>query len=235
MSETVLRRGEEGEGLVTGRSPGPSAVSALGGRDVPPDMTIAGAAGGDDEGEELARLVREAGTGSADAHGALAERYRGQVRAWAERVVKDPDEAEDVAQGILSSLVRRLVSFRGESRFSTWLFRVTRNAALDRRRTEERRSVLRLSAAEPDGSTGEELPDVELAALVRSYDTELTTREREVFRMIDLEGGEAVTVARRLGIAPSTVRVLLARARGRIRGKMLERHRDELREAGYDV
>ena len=198
-------------------------------------MTIAGTAGGDDEGEELARLVREAGTGSAEAHGALAERYRGQVTRWAERVVKDPDEAEDVAQGILGSLVRRLASFRGESRFTTWLFRVTRNAALDRRRTDERRAALRLAAVEPQATTGEELPDVELAALVRSYDHELTTREREVFRMVDLEGSEAVAVARRLGITPSTVRVLLARARGRIRSKMLDRHREELREAGYDV
>ncbi|HTK56625.1 MAG TPA: sigma-70 family RNA polymerase sigma factor [Gemmatimonadales bacterium] len=198
-------------------------------------MTIAGAVGGDEEGEELARLVREAGTGSSDAHAELAERYRGQVRAWAERVVKDPDDAEDVAQGILSSLVRRLATFRGESRFSTWLFRVTRNAALDRRRTDERRAALRLASADPPATTGEELPDVELAALVRSYDHELTTREREVFRMIDLEGVEPSVVAARLGIAPSTMRVLLARARARIRGRMLERHRDQIREAGYDV
>jgi RNA polymerase sigma-70 factor (ECF subfamily) len=198
-------------------------------------MTIAGAAGGGEEGEELARLVQEAGGGSAEAHGALAERFRGQVTVWAERVVKDPDEAEDVAQGVLSSLVRRLRSFRGESRFTTWLFRVTRNAALDRRRTEERRAALRLANDEPAASAGDEIADIELAALVRSYDTELTPRERDVFLAVDLEQGEAAVAARKLGIAPSTVRVLLSRARAKIRRKMLERHGDEVREAGYDV
>jgi RNA polymerase sigma-70 factor (ECF subfamily) len=198
-------------------------------------MTIAGGAGGGEEGEELARLIQEAGGGSAEAHGALAERFRGQVTVWAERVVKDPDDAEDVAQGVLSSLVRRLRTFRGESRFTTWLFRVTRNAALDRRRTQERRADLRLAEVEPPSVGGEEVAEGELAALVRSYDTELTPREREVFRSVDLEGIEPGKVAQRLGIAPSTVRVLLARARARIRGRMLERHRDELREAGYDV
>ena len=231
MTLASLQEGPEGP--ATEMSPGPSAVSDPGADDVPPDMAIA--RGGDEEGEELARLIREAGSGSVEAHGALSERYRGEVTGWAARVVRDPDEAEDVAQGVLSSLVRRLATFRGESRFTTWLFRVTRNAALDRRRTEARRAALRLTNDEAAAPAGEEVAVVELAALVRSYDNELTPRERDVFRAVDLEGAEAGVVARRLGIAPSTVRVLLSRARAKIRGKMLERHRDEVREAGYDV
>jgi len=196
-------------------------------------MTIVRAGGGDDEGEELARLLREAATGDPAAHGEVAERYRDKVTGWARAVVKDQAHAEDVEPGVLSSLVRRLKSFRGESRFTTWLFRVTRNAALDRKRIEARRAAIHLEPA--DAGPAEDTSGSELVALVRSYDHDLTPREREVFRLVDLEGGETSAVAQRLGIAPSTARVLLARARATIRKVMLERHRDEVREAGYDL
>ena len=202
-------------------------------------MTIARAGGDEGEEEELTRLIHEAGAGDPEALGALSERFRGQVTGWARGVTGDPDEAEDVAQGVLGELVARLGKFRGESRFTTWLYRVTRNAAIDRRRTEARRAALRTAAAEELGggvvpAHGEADP-VDLAALLRTFDHELTDRERVVFRLVDLDGMTADSASRKLGIAASTVRVLLARARGRLRARMLERHGDLIREAGYDV
>lgn len=235
MTASPLLAGHQGSS--TDRSTGPSRVSTRTGGDVEGDMTSARAAGGDPEGE-LARLIQDAGAGDAEAHGELAERYRGQVTGWAARVLDDADEAEDVAQGVLGALARKLTRFRGESRFTTWLFQVTRNAALDRKRTEARRRAIREGAG-PElvrhAGAVEDAGAVDLVALLRSYDTELTPREREVFRCIDLEGLDTTTAARRLGIQGSTVRVLLARARATLRRKMLERHRDDVREAGYDV
>jgi RNA polymerase sigma factor (sigma-70 family) len=69
-----------------------------------------------------------------------------------------------------------------------------------------------------------------LAELVRSYRTDLTPRQREVFTMADLEQRPVNEVADLLGIAPSTVRVLLARARQTIRLRMLAEHPDLLEE-----
>lgn len=227
------------EGSVTRRSPGPLGVSVPAPHDVQGHMTIARAGGDEGEGEDLTRLIHDAGAGDPEALGTLSERFRGKVTGWAQGVVKDPDDAEDVAQGVFAGLVARLAKFRGESRFATWLYRVTRNAAIDRQRTEARRASLRVVAAgELEGRThqaAEESSPIDLAELVRVYDRELTPREREVFQLVDLEGMGTEGVAGRLGIAASTVRVLLARARRRVRAKMLERHADLIREAGYDV
>jgi RNA polymerase sigma-70 factor (ECF subfamily) len=195
--------------------------------------------GGEGEEEGLARLIQSAGEGDPHALGELSERYRGQITRWAGQVLGDPDEAEDVAQGILSGLVRRLARFEGRSRFATWLYRVTRNAAIDRQRKEARRLALRsMAAAQLGGPTGlphDEPTAIDLVEVIRTFDHELTVREREVFRLVDLEGLETGVVARRLGVAPSTVRVLLARGRATLRAKMLEQHGDLVREAGYEV
>ncbi|HET7563771.1 MAG TPA: sigma-70 family RNA polymerase sigma factor [Gemmatimonadaceae bacterium] len=149
---------------------------------------------------ELTTLVAHARTGNATAFEELARRVRSRVRRWAGRLVRDGDDAEDVTQLVLLRLHARIGDYEGRSRFTSWLYRVTRNLALDHRRTVERRRALlapemsraRASIA-PDVATA---PDVaardddaaRLARLVRAYFTELPPRQREVFEMADLHG-----------------------------------------------
>lgn len=169
------------------------------------------------------------------AFAALVRGVRERIHGWARRFSGDADDAEDIAQEVLLRLHRKAHTFEGRSVLSSWLYRLTWNAAHDRRVKQRRRSALlerfgdgEASAPAPDAAAPLD-PDG-IAELVRSYRSELTPRQREVFTMVDLEQRPVNEVAESLGIAPSTVRVLLARARQTIRLRMLAEHPDLLEE-----
>lgn len=177
---------------------------------------------------ELALLVRRVRGGSAGAFEELVRRVHSRLRRWAQRFTGDADDAEDVAQLVLLRLHSHVRAFEGRSRVTSWLYRVTHNVALDRRRLEARRSALlereQTQAIEEaqDDSTGTDTE--KLQRLVRSYFADLPARQRQVFELVDLRGRDASEVAAQLGIKPSTVRVLLLNARRTIRLRMLAEH-----------
>ena len=171
------------------------------------------------------------------AFAALVRSVRERIHGWARRFSGDADDAEDIAQEVLLRLHRKVHTFEGRSVLSSWLYRLTWNAAHDRRVKQRRRSALleRYSdgeAAAPPADAAPPLDTDGVAELVRSFRFELTPRQQEVFTMVDLEQRPVNEVAETLGIAPSTVRVLLARARQTIRLWMLAEHPDLLQEFG---
>src|SRR5690242_11858750 len=104
-----------------------------------------------DEGEpDDALLARHrAAPDSAEgrrAAGQLLARYRGRVYAWAFRLVREHEDALDLAQAVLIKAWRALPTFDGRSRFSSWLFAVTRNECLTALRP---RALVRDEAADP--------------------------------------------------------------------------------------
>jgi len=76
--------------------------------------------------------------GDAAACKALYDKYSGKVFGFARRFMRDEQHAEDVTQDVFLRVFRKLDGFRGESRFSTWLFRVTVNSCKNKRRSLER-------------------------------------------------------------------------------------------------
>jgi RNA polymerase sigma-70 factor (ECF subfamily) len=79
-------------------------------------------------------LARKASDGDGAAFAALIERHYDTVFRLAFRMTGDRAEAEDLTQDICAALPVKLAGFRGEARFTTWLWRVVVNAAQDRRR-----------------------------------------------------------------------------------------------------
>src|SRR5262249_59865211 len=65
--------------------------------------------------------------------------YAGRVFHLARRMLGNDQDAEDVTQDVLLQVVRKLATFRGESSFTTWLHRITVNAALAQRRKQAQR------------------------------------------------------------------------------------------------
>jgi RNA polymerase sigma-70 factor (ECF subfamily) len=193
-----------------------------------PSMEIAVPGPRDDD--ELAALVGRARNGNTAAFDELARRVRDRVRQWASSLVADADDAEDIAQLVLVRMHERLDDFEGRSRFASWLYRITRNVALERRRREARRNALLARDTELTlaSSTLDATPDTSDEAhvrdlLVRQLEA-LPRRQREVFELVELDGINAADAARRLGIEASTARVLLLRARRTIRARMLTLH-----------
>jgi RNA polymerase sigma-70 factor, ECF subfamily len=186
-----------------------------------------------DGDEDLPSLVDGVKAGRPAALEQLVTRVQQQVRLWAGRFTDDGDAADDVAQDVLIGLERRVRKFDGASRFSTWLFAVTRNAALSERRRGQRRAMLLdqrgllsgvddAPAADPDAET--------LAQLVLQYFDALPRRQRQIFEMTDVRGLTPAEAARELGMQQATVRAHLFKARQTIRRQMLEHHERLLKE-----
>lgn len=95
----------------------------------------------DDEADDET-LARRAAGGDREAFAALVERHYDRIHRIGLRLLGEPAEAEDLAQDVCIALARRIRSFRGDSRFTTWLYRVVVNAARDahRRRVAARRA-----------------------------------------------------------------------------------------------
>lgn len=102
--------------------------------------------------EDLVRAALEGGAAVEPCLGELYRRHRGRVTAWCVRVCGNRDEAADLVQEVFLRVQERLATFRFESRFTTWLYLVTRSVAINRGISERRRRGLSLddeSIAEP--------------------------------------------------------------------------------------
>ncbi len=186
----------------------------------------------------VADLVPRAQRGDAHALEALLRACRATIYRWALVQTGDPADAEDVSQEVLIRLHGSLGGYAGRSRFTTWLYRVTRNQALNLGRTVRRR--LRLAAAAtleaaaaPSAPADplERLHAHRVADLVGALLERLPRRQREVFALADLEGCDMDEIAARLGMSPVTARVHLMHARRALRARILERWPEMAEEA----
>ncbi|MEM6409485.1 MAG: RNA polymerase sigma factor [Pseudomonadota bacterium] len=88
-------------------------------------------------------LALAAANGDGEAFSTLTERHYDRVYRMAWRLTGSQHDAEDLAHDILTALPAKLVGFRAEARFTTWLYRVVMNAATDRARKAQRRARAR--------------------------------------------------------------------------------------------
>ncbi|HEX6559632.1 MAG TPA: RNA polymerase sigma factor [Longimicrobiales bacterium] len=176
-------------------------------------------------------LLGAARNGDAAAFDRLVSGLRPRIYRWALVIVGDADDADDVAQQVSMTLHRKLRDFERRSRFTTWLYTITRNSAIELTRRASRKHETSMDQ-EQLSDRGAELPrqqidriaDERKAALVRSFFSELPARQRELIELIDSQGYSTAEAAELMGIEPETARVHLLRARRLIRGRMLELH-----------
>ena len=182
-------------------------------------------------------LIRQAQRGDRAALRRVLEEVSPSVRQWALAHTGDPDDAADLTQEVLVLVARKLGSFRGESKFHSWLFTVTRNQALEahRRRRREERKMDRLKVLDTDVRTP--LPGPEAAvdrkrigAVLRAFLEELPPRQREVFQLSELQGMTSPEVGELLGVEPVSVRAALMKARRTLRRRILEQHPELVEE-----
>jgi RNA polymerase sigma-70 factor (ECF subfamily) len=146
----------------------------------------------------------------------------------------DADDAEDVTQEVLVRLHLGLRRFRGESKFETWLFTLTRNAAADFRSKQNRphrlAARMRELGGSDDGLASDPTELLEASLIgdqVRAFLAKLSERQRTVLDLVDLQGYPTAEVAEMLGMRPVTVRTHLMRARRVLREELLRRGHTE--------
>ena len=180
----------------------------------------------DPDGELVARWQN----GDASAFEDLVRRHERRIFRMLLRMLGSREEAEDVTQEAFLSLHRHGHRFRREARFSTFLYRVAANAALNRRRTLGR-SRGRVRELRTRQAAGDDLPaaprDPENAAAgsqaqarVQEALMALPIDLRAAVVLYDIEGQSYQDIARALGIPEGTVKSRIHRARSALRDRL---------------
>jgi RNA polymerase sigma-70 factor (ECF subfamily) len=160
--------------------------------------------------------IKRAKRGDGDAVRELYNRYAPRVYAVVRRLAGDDALAEDWAQEAWVRAIRALPSFRGDSRFSTWLHRIAVNSALHGRRWRERRTrdEVELPPTLPSGVRGEQTT---LRLTLEQALAALPDGMRQVIVLHDVEGYTHEEIATFLGVTPGTSKSQLFKARARMR------------------
>jgi len=152
---------------------------------------------------------------------------------------QDLDNSEDIAQEVLVRVLESLHSFRFQSRFSSWVYRITENQIQTQVRSRARVDRNKERAhRRPDDPRLEPHPEVSLDAkrlwvTVNTVVAGLPELQGHVFRLVDLQQLEPCEAAQALGKSPANVRSSLCRVRVKIRERLLERAPALVRDLGY--
>ena len=168
------------------------------------------------------KLISLARRGDQAAFEQLLDHYQKPVYHQALRLVGNPEDAADVTQEVFLKVWKHLPSFRGESSFSTWLYRLTDNAALDLIRREKKRrgdsslddeeSALTLPA-DPAPTPHQAAEQKELKQAVAEGLQQLSEEHRQVLVMREINGLSYEQIGSILDLSPGTVKSRIARAR----------------------
>lgn len=158
-------------------------------------------------------LVAKARHGDAEAFESLVRRHRTRVYRVALRILGDPHDAHDVTQDVFIQVWGSLAGFLGGSTFTTWLYRITVNKALNHR--QRRRDTAPLPDQDPPTAAGpaEEVIARHRAGATAAAIAALPADQRAVFVLHQMEGLSYPEVAAILNLPEPTVRGRLARAR----------------------
>ena len=185
--------------------------------------------------EELLRAYRD---GDSAAFKTLFGRYRGPLFNFLLRRVRDRGRAEELYQDSWTKVIERSAEFRGDSKFSTWLYTIARNACID----HQRKMKFRGHASLDETQRGANQPMVERVAnpglapdqlasgqvlreRIRIAVEELPEEQREVFLLRQLQGLGFKEVAEVVGVPVNTVK-----SRMRYALERLQLGLDDLRE-----
>lgn len=158
-------------------------------------------------------LVKATRDGDVDAFEALVRRHQRAVYAHALRFFGDPTPAEDAVQEVFIKVYRSLDGFDERSRFTTWLYRVTRNACLDAVRAAKR-VPLPIDPLDVVSSSPGDLSDqVAVAATIEAGMRALAPEDRDALSAVALFGLSYAEAAAAIGVPEGTVKSRVFRAR----------------------
>lgn len=157
----------------------------------------------------------------------LVTAYEKNVYNLALRMVGDPDDAADITQETFIKAYRAIGSFRGDSKFSSWLYRIASNVCLDFLRSRSRRAQVPLSFENEDAEGEIELPDMSqnpeevlmkklsMEAVRRGME-KLPPKQRQILVLRELCGLSYAELAQTLSVEEGTVKSRIFRARKRL-------------------
>jgi RNA polymerase sigma-70 factor (ECF subfamily) len=172
-------------------------------------------------------LIRQCLQGSTAAFGELVRRYQDRLFNTVYRLLDHAEDAQDVVQEAFLNAYQNLGSFKGDSQFFTWLYRIAMNTAISLKRKQ--RATVSLSG-ERDGDLGLEPADAsedvqpeitlrrrERARKLQDALNRLSPDHRAVLVLKEIEGEKYEVIAEILEVPVGTIRSRLHRARAELR------------------
>lgn len=178
--------------------------------------------------EEESAIIAKVLDGDADAFEPLVVAHQSFVYNIALKMLSNPDDAFDISQEAFIKAYRSLKDFKGESSFSSWLYRITANMCLDfMRRNKKRKSASIVYLDDEDELKELELPDTrfdpvtelerkELRGAINDALNLLPEDQRSILLLRELNGMSYAEISEALKLEQGTVKSRLSRARARL-------------------
>jgi RNA polymerase sigma-70 factor (ECF subfamily) len=189
--------------------------------------------------QDEAELVRRLQAGDERALETLFDLYASKLYNVAQKILGDVGESEEVVQDVFWTAYRKAESFRGSSQISTWLYRLTVNAALGKIRRSKKKQEVEydeyLPKFQKDGhhlvrpvvdwsdTVDEEYARQEIQELLGRALDQLKPIDKTIIVLSDVEGVSDKEIAVTTGLTVSAVKTRLHRARLFLRGKLAVR------------
>jgi RNA polymerase sigma-70 factor (ECF subfamily) len=184
------------------------------------------------------KLVKKAKQGDQHAFGKLVKKYQNKILYLAYDLVGNYTDAQDVAQNTFLHAFKNIPYFRDESSFSTWIYRIATNAAIDFQRSKKRRRQIFINQSkfeeqdrpylenieDPGVSIAKKLENSDLKKLVLELMEQLSPQQRAAFVSKFFHEKTTDEIAKIIDCNPVTVRGHLLRATIKLR-KMLKDER----------
>ena len=178
--------------------------------------------------EQEAAVIQAVLDGDVNAYEALVKEYEKNVYNLALRMTGNSEDAADMAQEAFIKAYNSLTAFRGDSKFSVWLYRIVSNVCLDFLRSRSRKQTVSLSTENDDGEeveldiadethSPEQLLDRSLTRdAVRRGLAALPPDHREILLLREIQGLSYEEIADVLGLEAGTVKSRIFRSRKKL-------------------
>jgi RNA polymerase sigma-70 factor (ECF subfamily) len=181
-------------------------------------------------------LIRRAQRGDREAFEELVRLYDQEVLRLALKLVRSPEEAQDLYQEAFLKVYRSIGQFRLESRFSTWLYRVVMNVCYDHHRRQKSRSEVQAEASQEGatdyaGTIAEDRPGLNPERALRAREiggrlevalAGLSARERIVFELKHYQGLKLRAIGELCGTSEEAAKNSLFRAMQKLRVQLAD-------------
>ena len=174
--------------------------------------------------------------GEQNAYAELVNRYQRYVFTLILRMVKSREDAEEIAQDVFVKAYRSLADFRGESKFSTWLYTITNTTSitfLRKKKLEvhslDNEKVFEAADSKDSGFRANLIEQKSRVNMVNEAIAMLSPDDAEIITLFYKAEQNLEEISRILRLETNTVKVRLHRARGRLKEKMEKNFSEEVK------
>jgi RNA polymerase sigma factor (sigma-70 family) len=186
-------------------------------------------------------VIRKVLAGEQSLFAQLVQRYQSYVFTLVHRFTDNREDAEEISQDVFVKAYRSLADFRGEAKFSTWLYTIVRTSCitflrkkrLDTTSLDNERTTLQLENRE-SGFKANIIEQKSRHAMVNAAIRLLSPDDSQILTLFYKGEQSLEEIGRVMGLDPNTIKVKLHRARNRLKEKMEKHFSYAVRELSED-